>query len=263
MRHTKRPWGEVVAVENWAIHTSLSVAAKGRECPAWGLSRWDLPGSTQTQEADIKADSTHPGPLVDAYGIMVAEQTREVVQMTAMTEEIALRFCEVCSWAYESWITHKTLFDNNEAPESNIGKSADFTYRLSTITQEYTLQQIAKLHDRATLNNSKNLSINYIVEFGEWKEKQEEIEGIVRRLDALKDRIIRARNKILSHNDLETILANVPLGGFPVDADREYFEALQELASEVHDRWIGGPYILPDFAEVDAKNFLTLLERAE
>lgn len=181
----------------------------------------------------------------------------------AMNAEIALRFCQVCSWAYECWITHTVLFDNNETPETNIGKCAEFTSRLSTITQEYTLQQIAKLHDRATLNNSKNLSINYIVEFGKWEDKQEQIEEIVRRLDELKDRIIPARNKILSHNDLETILADVPLGAFPAGADRDYFVALQELASEVHGKWVGGPCIFPDFAEADARKFLSLLERAE
>ena len=115
----------------------------------------------------------------------------------------------------------------------------------------------------AIQGKSKNLSIEYIVIFGGWEEKQEKIEGIVGRLVTLRDRIILARHKILSHNDLDAILDDTPLGGFPIDADGEYFEALQELASEVHERWVGGPYCFPEFAEADAHDFLNLLERAE
>ena len=40
-----------------------------------------------------------------------------------------------CNWAYEVWVTHKCLFDDNPTPEDNIGWHAT-TVRLSTITQE-------------------------------------------------------------------------------------------------------------------------------
>ena len=182
--------------------------------------------------------------------------------MAVMSREIALKFCEMCNWVYESWTTHKKLFDKNDNADRNIGKCAYFTSRLSIITQEYSLQQVAKLHDPAIQGKSRNLTIDYVVRFGEWNESIQEVEGIAARLVGLRDSIILARHKILSHNDLETIMANEPLGGFAEDTDEEYFEALQELVNRVHEKWLDGPYPFNDLAGSDVDEFLHLLEEA-
>ena len=47
--------------------------------------------------------------------------------MDIMSRDVALKFCDLCNWVYESWVTHKALFDENKTPEINIGKSLDFT----------------------------------------------------------------------------------------------------------------------------------------
>ena len=148
-----------------------------------------------------------------------------------ISRDIALEFCDLCNWVYETWTTHKRLFDDNIQPEQNIGKSAAFTNRLCTITQEYCLMQIAKLHDPAKQRNSTNLTIEYIVQFGEWGQRRGDIEKIHSGLLNLWERLKPARNKALAHNDLETLMANVPLGSFPEGADVEYFDALQALGS--------------------------------
>ena len=80
--------------------------------------------------------------------------------MDPISKDIALKFCELCNWVYETWVTHKFLFDENKTPADNIGKSPYFTNRLSIITQEYCLQQIAKLHDPAIQGNSSNLTVD-------------------------------------------------------------------------------------------------------
>jgi hypothetical protein len=69
--------------------------------------------------------------------------------MTQISGDIAGTFLELCNWAYECWITHKRLFDENDRTERTIGKAKCFTARLSTVTQEYVLLQICKLHDPA------------------------------------------------------------------------------------------------------------------
>ena len=70
-----------------------------------------------------------------------------------------------------------------------------------------------------------------------------------------------ARNKILSHHDLDTAIDNATLGSFAVGTDERYFASLQELVDAVHARWVGGPYPFDDFAKADAVEFLRLLER--
>ncbi len=136
-----------------------------------------------------------------------------------ISEEAATAFCSHCNWAYEVWVTHKCLFDDNPTPENNIALARDLTVRLSTITQEYALLQIAKLHDPWTQGRHVNLSIDYFVRFGCWGPKQERINAISAELAQLHQSIRPARDKILSHNDLATTMADHTLGDFPKDAD--------------------------------------------
>ncbi len=181
--------------------------------------------------------------------------------MDPISKDIADKFCELCNWVYESWVTHKLLFDENENKENNIGKCKYITSRLSIITQEYCLLQIAKLHDPALQGNSRNLTVDYMVRSGEWGERKNEIDRIHAKLLELWNCIKPARNKILTHNDLETYRADEALGSFPEGADDEYFEALQDLVNEVHEKWVGGPYPFNDLAQNDVLKFLALLER--
>ena len=181
-----------------------------------------------------------------------------------MNRDIALLFCRACGWAYEAWVTHKYLFDQNDNKANTLQKATAFTKRLSTITQEYSLQQIAKLHDPPGKKPNQNVSVEFVVSFGEWGAKEAEIKAIEKRLLELWGHLKPARNKLLAHNDLEALLANEALGGFPKGEDDLYFAALQELADEVHDRWgDGGPYPFDDLAKADVCEFLHVLEKSQ
>ncbi len=181
-----------------------------------------------------------------------------------MTRDIALLFCRVCGWVYEAWVTHKCLFDQNDNKANTLQKATEFTKRLSTITQEYSLQQIAKLHDPHGKKPNQNVSIDFVVSFGEWGAKEAKIKAIEKRLLELWGHLKPARNKLLAHNDLKALLANEELGGFPEGEDDLYFAALQELVDEVHDRWgDGGPYPFDDLAKNDVFEFLDVLERSQ
>ena len=183
---------------------------------------------------------------------------------TTMTRNIALLFCQACGWAYEAWVTHKYLFDLNDKKAETLSKADAFTSRLSTITQEYSLQQIAKLHDPAVQRKDQNVSVDFVIRFGDWGDKEAEVKAIAARLDQFWGHLQPARNKLLAHNDLEAMQADVALGGFPEGEDDLYFEALQELADAVHDRWCGGvPYPFNDLAIADVAEFLNVLERSQ
>jgi hypothetical protein len=182
--------------------------------------------------------------------------------MNLISEDVALSFCRMCNWTYETWVTHKLLFDQNRTPERNIGKATAFTSRLSSITQEYCLLQISKLHDPAIQGNSANLTIDYIIRFGDWGEREKDMRRMQSTLLGLWERIKTVRNKSLAHNDLETLMADVPLGGFPEGADDEYIAALQELVNEVHEKWVGGPFPFNDLVRNDVIEFLAVLESA-
>ncbi len=179
-----------------------------------------------------------------------------------ISKQAAEAFCSQCEWAYEVWITHKCLFDDNPAPEENLALVRDFTIRLAKITQEYALQQIAKLHDPWKQGRHINLSIAYMVEFGNWGADQDRIKEISARLNQLHEYIRPARDRILSHSDLATATDNRTLGSFPKGVDDEYFVALQEFANRVHLQYVGELYPFDDLAISDAREFLALLEAA-
>ena len=179
--------------------------------------------------------------------------------MEDINPKVAEKFCQLCNWTYEVWVTHKVLFDSNPNPENNIGRSPYFTDRLSIITQEYVLQQIAKLHDPLPRRRPFSLTIGYIVENGHWGEDRPRIDEITSRLNDLYEKIRPARNKILSHNDLGTVLEDAGLDSFSEGDDDRYFEDLQHLVNKVHERWIGGPFPFNRLAKADALEFLKLL----
>lgn len=183
--------------------------------------------------------------------------------MNPISPDVAKQFCELCNWAYECWVTHKRLFDENVKTETTIARAKYFTSRLSVITQEYSLLQICKLHDPAIQKSAVNITIDYFVRFGDWGADTSEINQHALRLAALFEKLKSARNKVLAHNDLEAIMGAAVLGGFPEGLDDEYFAALQELVNAVHEKWIGGPYPFNDLAGADVEEFLHVLEKAE
>ena len=181
--------------------------------------------------------------------------------MSDSAEEIK-KFCQLCDWAYESWITAYTIFDNNPRIEQlKESPCFEFLLRLNIILQEYALLQLIKLHDPAEQMGGSNLTFEYIFKCGGWdKETVLILKKLFSKLDQLAQQIRPARHKILSHNDLKTILDDVPIGTFPKGKDVEYFRILQEFVNVVHDKTIGGPYLFNSLAQSDAQGFLEIIQ---
>ena len=187
------------------------------------------------------------------------------VSMSALSARVVEEFYRFCNWAYEVWLTHRGLFDNNPRAEDLKNSFAnDAMARLSEITQEYLLHQIAKLHDPAVQAGQVNLGIEYIVKFGAWSPAVlAELEQLQVKLNGFAQSLRGARNKILSHNDLVTILSGSTLGAFPAGADCAYFDSLQEFVNKVHSDVIGGPAPFNDLVSNDIAGLLGMLKSGE
>lgn len=182
--------------------------------------------------------------------------------MPALSQQVAIEFCNLCEWAYEAWLNHRELFDRNDrADELKKSRASDCLHRLSVISQEYTLLQIAKLHDRAVIAGNVTLSIDYVLTYGGWSPQ------ILEKLQRLADELVKfesqlrgARNKVLSHNDLASIVSNATLGEFKDGDDVGYFRALQEFVNLVHAEVVGGPRPFSDLAKNDVVAFLAMVK---
>lgn len=171
-------------------------------------------------------------------------------------------FCKLCDRAHEVWLNHLELFDNNKRKAELMNSfAADELARLCIISQEYSLLQIAKLHDKAIMNGSATLGINYVLTYGEWSDSvRYRLEDLAKELSDFASQLRAARNKILSHNDLVTRVTNTTLGEFAEGNDEKYFKALQEFVDTVHDEVVGGPYTFNTLAINDVAAFLATIK---
>ena len=98
------------------------------------------------------------------------------------------------------------------------------------------------------------------MEYGGWDAKTEgRLRGLLNDLSELHQRIRPARNRLLGHNDLSTILADVPIGKFEAGLDDRYFDALQSFASLVRETGGGVPFRLDALARTDVAVLLKAL----
>ena len=181
--------------------------------------------------------------------------------MAPLSPSVALEFCKLSGWAYEAWLNHRELFDlNPRAAELQKSFAGDELARLSVISQEYSLLQIAKLHDPAVVSGKITLGIDYVVTYGAWSPGiRTQLESLRTKLNAFGDQLRDVRNKSLSHNDLGQIVAGATLGAFQAGDDELYFQSLQELVDIVHREAVNGPWPFSDLVKNDVAAFLALL----
>jgi len=188
--------------------------------------------------------------------------------MPALSPSIIVEFCKLCGWAYESWLNHRELFDENpRAIELQNSFAGDALARLSIISQEYSLLQIVKLHDRAATSGKITLGIEYVMTYGAWSPSilpklevlETKLNTLETKLNTFATQIRGVRNKSLSHNDLATIVAGATLGAFTKGEDEAYFQSLQEFVDIIHDQVIGGPWPFNELVKNDVAAFLSVL----
>lgn len=182
--------------------------------------------------------------------------------MTAHSAQVAQEFCKLCDWAYQAWLNHREMFDDNpRAEELQRSMGADALARLRTISHEYTLLQIAKLHDPVVVAGQVTLGIEYIVKYGAWDAATSAtISQLAEKLTAFAKGLRTVRNKALSHNDLAAVLSGATLGEFERDEDIQYFATLQQLVDVVHGEVIGGPWPFDDLVKNDVAALMAMLK---
>ncbi len=183
--------------------------------------------------------------------------------MQALSASVIVAFCTLCSRAHELWLNHLELFDNNPRLTELMNSAAKAELvRLSIMSQEYSLLQIVKLHDKAVINVNVTLGIDFVLKYGGWSDSVRlRLEELKKQLDDFTDKELRgARNKILSHYDLATIVSDATLGTFADGDDEKYFKALQEFVNIVHDQVVRGPYPFNKLVKNDIAYFLRTIK---
>jgi hypothetical protein len=183
--------------------------------------------------------------------------------MPAHSKKVVDEFCNLCDWVHTSWQMSKHLFDDNPDIESLKAPHYEhFFYRLSTILQEYWIQQLAKLHDPAMQKGHQNLSIHYMIDAGEWDSKtRDDLIVLKNKMQPFETKLRAARNRIISHNDLSTILSATEHGIFNQGDDVEYFSLLHDFASIVKQVVLGDIFLYDDLIVNDVRFFMAAFSK--
>jgi hypothetical protein len=133
--------------------------------------------------------------------------------------------------------------------------------RLCRISHEYTLHQIAKLHDAAVVSGQVTLGVDYIVKYGGWNQPiQAKVSILADQLNEFAKGLRSVRNKALAHNDLAAIVNGSALGKFAKGDDAKYFQVLQEFVNLVHSEVVGGPAPFDDLVKNDVAALMAIIK---
>ncbi|MDR4468394.1 MAG: hypothetical protein MRJ68_08855 [Nitrospira sp.] len=174
--------------------------------------------------------------------------------LVAFSHSHANLLWRVCNDAHEAWKLRRALVDDNlKLAEIQQSTHNYFVFQLSVALHHHALLQIAKLHDPAEMSGRLNMSLAFVVERHDWDPATlKMLSELSTRLGSLYDAIKTARHRILAHNDLATLSADLDLGAFPAGADRAYFETLFTFVQTVWVAVVGST--CADFSSFSASD---------
>jgi hypothetical protein len=101
--------------------------------------------------------------------------------------------------------------------------------------------QIFKLTDPEITMGKRNLTIPFLVnnaDFAATPRDMAKLKKIAARIDKFRARIVPARNKLISHLDLDAALRRKSLGGASVAAWQKFWLDLQDLVAILYKRYV-------------------------
>jgi hypothetical protein len=112
---------------------------------------------------------------------------------------------------------------------------------LDRLLIEHLILQICKLTDPEITRGRRNLTIPFLVnnaDFAATPRDMAKLKKIAARIDKFRKRIVPARNKLISHLDLDAAHRPKSLGGASVAAWRKFWLDLQDLVTILHKRYV-------------------------
>jgi hypothetical protein len=152
-------------------------------------------------------------------------------------------FRNECIWLRNCYNTYATLYESGERTEAALRTAAaHFFNDLNMILIDYVLLQVCRITDPAQTRGRDNLTVEQV-------NSRLQIAGlltdaIARRskgLIAYRELVKDARNKLVSHADLESVIRDLPLGAHAQERVDAFFEDMQEYCDEVGRAIGAGP----------------------
>ena len=132
------------------------------------------------------------------------------------TKEDVERFCNSCIELRSLWEHYRTLFEGSDRKRELLQTTAPvFFGDLNKIFIEQLVQRICRLTDDAQTMGRENLTVKFLVEHTDFSAAPATLNKLRTWSDSIhkfRDQIVEARNRFISHLDLEAVRLDKPLG---------------------------------------------------
>ncbi len=152
------------------------------------------------------------------------------------------KFTDYCVILRVFWTHYQTIFEGSDLQHELFQDTAHkFFSDLNQLLIEHLILQICKLTDPEMTTGRRNLTIPFLVnnaDFAETPRDMANLKKISARIGNFRKRIVPARNKLISHLDLDAALGRKSLGSASAAAWRKFWLDLQDLVAILHKRYI-------------------------
>ena len=160
-----------------------------------------------------------------------------------VTRRDVKKFIDHCVILRAFWTHYQTIFEGSDLQRELLQNTAHkFFSDLNHMLIEHLILQICKLTDpEITMGGKRNLTIPFLVnnaDFAATPRDMAKLKKIAERIDKFRKRIVPARNKLISHLDLDAALRRKSLGGASVAAWRKFWLDLQDLVAILYKRYV-------------------------
>jgi hypothetical protein len=189
--------------------------------------------------------------------------------ITATKEDVEA-FRDSCVLLRSQWEHFITLFEGTELKRELLQSTArTFFGDLHRLFVEHLVLHICRLTDSAQTMGRKNLTVKFLIEHSDFSSAPDILKKLKRisaDIDAFRELILPARNRFISHLDLEAVRLGDPLGAASTDKWKQFWADLQEFLDLMHQHHIepDGHFYLNGMGNMsDAGSLLIALRNAK
>jgi hypothetical protein len=159
-----------------------------------------------------------------------------------VTRRVVKKFVDHCIMLRAFWAHHQTIFEGSDLKRELLQKTAHkFFHDLNLMLIEHLILQICKLTDPEITMGKRNLTIQYLIKNSDFSASPRDLARLTKiaaRIDKFRKRILPARNKLISHLDLDAALGRKALGGASIAAWQKFWLDLQDFVTIMYRRYV-------------------------
>jgi hypothetical protein len=150
------------------------------------------------------------------------------------------RFRDLCTYARSIFVHFRHLFETGPENRAILNRCAPKLFGdICYVLRSQIILEACKITDPAVMRSHENLTIEYVMTHLQDRKIIDRLKDRADRLHAFRKKIEPARNKIISHNDRDTILSGNALGGASIEDWNQFWQDLSRFLEILSDRYLG------------------------